>query len=281
MGRIADMQKAAEEKKKKKKLIVIAIFVVIGIIIGIIVHFALGAIIALTPLVVHAMLDVGEDIGKEQVDLVKKIKEELAPKVIQMNLPNSEYLPYEGISEEVYKQAEYIENIGEYYSHDKINWNVENKNIEFAEINFNMNGDKKQKFIGMLGVVTLPRDIRTKIKINREGTYEKYYFFKANIENEEFESKFDVMSPNKNLAVKLLTEELANKILSLYNTYGYKLDINIIRNKLYVRIETGSIIINTNDGEEIDRNRLEKRYAMLKSTTELMDTICQAVSNLV
>lgn len=278
MGRIAEMQQFAEEKKKKRKVIILIIFVIIGIILGIFIHPTIGAIVGLTPLVVNAMLDVGKDVSIKDVDLSKKIKEELTPKVVKQYLPDAEYLPYIGIKEEIYKQAEYIENINNYESDNKITYNLKTDdgkacNLEFAEVSFDINSDKKQRFVGILGIMPLNKDIRSKIKINRVGSYDKDYCFKVNVTNEEFENVFDVMSPNKKLASQLLTEEFLNKIMEFYNTYRYKVDINIIRNNLYIRVQSGSIIVDSKEGQEIDRNVMEKRYVMIQSLIQLMKNI--------
>lgn len=278
MGRIAEMKELEKQKRKKKKKIFFIVMIVIGIIIAILLHPALGAVIALTPLVVNAMIDAGEDIAKGEEDLPKKLKEELIPKLIETVLPEAQYFPYEGIHEEEYKLAEFSGDVVDYKSSDRTMIMLQaDKNLAFesevSEIEFKHEIKDKESFVYIVANTKLPKDIRSKIKIGREGAYKQGNIFKVNMSLKEFEESFDVMSPNKSLAQRVITEELMQEILNVYNTYGYILEINIIRDKLYIRVDSEKIIKNTKDGPIIDCIIMEKRYNMIKTLTSLIKDI--------
>lgn len=271
--------------KSIAKTLVLLVFIVIGIVLAITVNVVIGLIFGFFPWVINALLEVGKDISYVEEDLDGKVKQELAPKIIKIALPESEYLPYENISEEEYKQAEYVDEYNKYTSDEKIiikervDENI-NYPIEFTSIQLIKNSKDIKDFAGMFGYMVLPKDIRSKLKVNKEGTYEKDCVFKADIDNNEFEKMFDVMALNKKITNKILTDEIIEKTINIYNRYGYNMDINIIRNKLYVRIESGSIIKETKDGRVIDRIVMEKRYNMIRELKDLMIEIAKTVEKL-
>lgn len=282
MGRIAEEEQLKKEKKKKRKNRVLIALFVIGILIAVFIPI-LGIIIALIPLILNAIIDARDDILKGEEDLDKKIKEELAPKIIETVLPNAKYLPYEGIEKEIYNMSEFDNMIYKYDSTDKLEIDANiNKNIacklEIAEVKMNKEEKDKTPYLCIFGYSDLSKDIRSKIKISKEGTYEQGSIFKVNTDYKEFEEIFDTMSPNQILAKKIITENIQKQFVSIYNNFNKLPEIHIIKDKVYVKVETEAIIKNTEDGKKIDRMILEKHYNLLRPLVELMISICNIVN---
>lgn len=104
---------------------------------------------------------------------------------------------------------------------------------------------------GLFYKFTLPKRFKTNVIIrqDRERGLMKLFdenpefiyrnFFRAEIDHQAFEKEFEVYAQDSDLAKKLVNEELVNLLLSFRKFYHSKIQLSMIDNVIYVRIDSG------------------------------------------
>ncbi|MBR6689606.1 MAG: DUF3137 domain-containing protein [Clostridia bacterium] len=273
-----------EVEKKKRILKLLYAFIGIGVIICFF-NILIGLLIVIPLVILIVAAQTAKDIKHESQDFYGKILNEMAPKILKEVLPDAERFPEEGITKEEYILSEFVESCDKYASRDKIitplilDGNKVNE-IELYDLSHEITDGADDKFYGIYAKISLPKDIRTKIKISSEGKYADGNIFKYEMDNKTFENVFDVMAMNKKTVVDILTDDIMNFMLEIYNKYNYRVEVNILRNMMHVRVIGKPEIIQASYGSEIDRIAVDNHYNIMKEVNELIHRFYANISKL-
>lgn len=276
---------ARKEQEKKKRIVkVLYIFIALGALVCFF-NLIIGMAIVIPLVILVVAGQTAKDIKHETQDFNGKILNEIAPKILKEVLPEAERFPEEGIAKEEYILSEFVESCEQYNSQDKIitpmNLNGNKvEDIEIYDLSHEITDGANDSFYGIYARVRLPKDIRTKIKISSEGKYADGNIFKYEMDNKAFENVFDVMAMNKKTVVDVLTDDIMNYMLDVYNRYNYRVEVNILRNMMHVRVIGKPEIIQVSYGSEIDRIAVDNHYNIMKEVNELMHKLYTNIASL-
>ena len=64
--------------------------------------------------------------------------------------------------------------------------------------------------------------------------------------------------------------DIMDFMLEIYNKYNYRVEVNILRNMMYLRVVAKPEIIQASYGSEIDRIAVDNHYHIMDETTDLV-----------
>lgn len=245
-----------EKLHHKRSLTLLKLFGII-MLIGII--FPKTLIITFPVYFIYAIISSSKKQIKKEEEYNNLYKEKLVLPLLKEIFKDIEYNPNETLPLEKYLEAEYKDNyanltdINEYNSNDHIiipikicEKNIVNLDIYDVHLQTN-NGDSKLIiFQGLTGVINLSKDIQTKIKLNPNVINLNFIDFSNNKKDivstdiSEFNKYFSIVADNEILAMRIFTSDTIEKIMNILKNKKMKFNINIINNKLYVRVSSFS-----------------------------------------
>lgn len=201
---------------------------------------------------------------------------------------NLNYLPQNILNQNTYNEGNYKEYYNRYRSDDYMTGKIEDKyDIEMANIltqKVERHTDSQGRsrtttttiFSGLFAKITLDKSIKTNLRIQRNSSV--FGKSKLNMDSQEFEKYFDVLSENQIIGMQLLTSDVMQKLTDFYNTLNYRFDIVINNNIIYLRFHSGPMFETGSFKEgSIPKDTLNKYYNILNFindlTHELIDTI--------
>ena len=95
---------------------------------------------------------------------------------------------------------------------------------------------------------------------------------KLEMDSCEFEKAFNVYTDNNIIAMQLLTADIQEDILNLYNKYKINFHIAIMHDKMYVLFNTGRMF-ETFSTNSSPNEVLEKYFEIMKFIYKLVDKI--------
>lgn len=282
-------------KKSKEILISLGILIVLGVI------WAPMFLIGLPIFIIYVNISSKKYIEEEKnvdKEIAKIYKEKIIAPVLKYNYDNIQYFPEEGIPFEDYLKAEYIDRninkVNEYSSNDHMLLPLiidgqEKDNIDIYDVRVNRiysDNDGKHTeriFEGLTVRINLPKNINTKIKLefkyNLFGN-EAFDSKDVRLDMTEFEKYFDVHCEDKILAMRIFTSEIMEKLLIIFKSKDHLFDINIIGDKLYIRVygnmifETRLILNKTN------YQKLEQDILALEEVEELVKLMYNIIEDI-
>ena len=285
---ISKWEELSKRKRKVSIIVVIILLIIDALILYKIRTFSLFVIMPIFIIdifiyIISQIATNGEDIEQFNNDY----KEKFVNKMLENFIEELDYIPLKGLSRNVFDEAKYGGSYNKYYSDDYFEGKINNQKIVMADLNVQEEIKKKDKdgnettetttiFNGLFGKINLSKSINTTIYVTRE-----YGFFdeqKLEMDSYEFEKAFSVYAENKITAMQLLTSDVQEDILELYNQY--KIDFNIIirNDKMYVLFETGSmfeIFSTRNNPNEV----LEEYFEIMKFIYKLVDKILKTIDS--
>ena len=285
---ISKWEELSKRKRKVSIIVVIILLIIDALILYKIRTFSLFVIMPIFIIdifiyIISQIATNGEDIEQFNNDY----KEKFVNKMLENFIEELDYIPLKSLSRNVFDEAKYGGRYNKYYSDDYFEGKINNKKIVMADLNVQEEIKKKDKdgnettetttiFNGLFGKINLSKSINTTIYVTRE-----YGFFdeqKLEMDSYEFEKAFSVYAENKITAMQLLTSDVQEDILELYNKY--KIDFNIIirNDKMYVLFETGSmfeIFSTRNNPNEV----LEEYFEIMKFIYKLVDKILKTIDS--
>lgn len=207
----------------------------------------------------------------------EKDKFNFITKLFEKIFTNIRYLPQEKISKEIYLEAKYQERAELYFSNNLIKMN--NDSIEIAEVQTMMmqaDGKRITEFEGLFSKSKLDKKINAELKImcNNCNYYDEKT--KINMASSDFEMKFDVYSTNKVVAMQILTADVIEKIMELYNKFNYLFDINIIEDNIYIRVHFAEAF----EFDEYDREKMINLVETIRNILILKDYMNDIVNKI-
>ena len=141
----------------------------------------------------------------------------------------------------------------------------------------NITGDSDSKhvkdlFQGMFAFTNSTVDVKSYIKISKSKLITSADNF-IEMDNNEFEKHFDVYSPNKILAMQILTPDVMECLIDFHNQYKLDFEITIKDDLIYLRFFTGSMFEPKIYGNSMDKQLLFTYFCIVKFILEVTQKI--------
>lgn len=98
------------------------------------------------------------------------------------------------------------------------------------------------------------------------------------MDNAEFEKYFDVKCEDKVLLMRILTANIMKKLMKLYKKHEMSFEINIIKDKIYIRFNLSAFIYITE--ESLSKKSILYNYEVVTLVTETAKVITEAINEL-
>lgn len=156
---------------------------------------------------------------------------------------------------------------------DYIVKNIGDEKIELTETCFcnTFNGDKLVIFDGIFGYLKLNKNFDFRLRIKNVELYECNDLEKLELKEDKFTRYFSVYSDNSKSALEILTNELAQLLIEMYEKYEIQFEININKDLLAIKFYTGRMFEPTIVGKTLDKNVFLAYYVITEFATELMN----------
>ena len=185
-------------------------------------------------------------LGNKDVSVFNKdYKEKIINKLLENFIEELDYDPLKKLSSNIYDEAQYGRKYNRFHSDDYFEGKINGKKIVMADLLVELEtgtGDDyscDKVFNGLFGKIELDKSINSNIRIIRENRLFISKKGKIEMDSYEFEKKFNVYADNNIIAMQLLTPDVQEDILELYNKYKINFYISIIQNKMYFLFNTG------------------------------------------
>ena len=283
--------KELSARKRKKTLVT---FIVILIIDGLILYkikflsiFVIGTILILDVYILIISLVIFKDKDVDRFD--KEYKENVINKMLENFIDDLDYIPLKSLPRNIYDEAKYGEDYNRYSSDDYFEGKINGQEIVMADLlvqkattKINKDGkpetETKTIFNGLFGKINLGKSIDSNLIINNNRGFEFVSESKIEMDSYEFEKNFNVYSNNNIVCMQLLTVDIQEEFLELYNKYNIDFNISIMQDNLYVLFETGSmfeVFSTKNNPNEV----LEKYFNIMKFIYKLIEKIIKTINN--
>ncbi|MCR5186153.1 MAG: DUF3137 domain-containing protein [Clostridia bacterium] len=219
----------------------------------------------------------------------KEYKYNVINKLLENFVDELDYVPLKGISRKIYDETEYKDEYNEFESDDYFEGKIGTKKVVMADVDAKLITTEKDDegnthtetttiFNGLFGKVFMDKSIDADISITRGKTYSFGKMQKVDMDFREFEQSFTVVSDNNVIAMQILTIDLQEDILELYNNAKLDFDIIIKNNNMYVFFETGDMF-EVYSTRYSPKEVLEKYFEIMKFITKIVEKISKAIGD--
>lgn len=286
------MSKWDELRKKNKKinLITILILLIIDILVLFILKISTNSIFSIIMadvfiyIIIYVIFE-GRDISQFNNDY----KENVISKMLENFITNLDYVPSKRMPSYIYDEAKYGGYYNKYSSDDYLEGTINGQKIIMADLlvqeettHTDSDGietsDTKTIFNGLFGKIELNKSINSNLKITRNHGISLFNKNKIEMDSYDFEKTFNVYSDNNIIAMQLLTADIQEDILDLYNKYKINFDIIVMNNKMYVLFNTGNMF-EVFSNKKNPNEMLEKYFEIMKFIYKLVDKILKTIEN--
>lgn len=274
-----------------------------GIAMLITIAFPPSLIIVLPILVVYCIISSSKEKMNEEEEYLDLYKEKLILPLLREIFPDSLYRPKESLPLEKYLEAEYKDNfvkvdeIDQYTSNDhiilpvKVNeeessyLDIYDVKLETRKTSNSDHGSSRLKiYEGLTASISLPKNINAKIKLNPKVITNFIDLSidsnEINTNNPDFDKYFNISSDQEELASRIYTVDVMQKLLDIFKTYNNIFNINIINDKLYVRVHNFEsfeyVVVLGND----KHMHIEKSFIAIETLKELTCLIYEQIDNI-
>ena len=287
------------EKMYRKRSKNILIFFGITMLLVFIIPVSL--FITIPAMIVYVIITSSKKQLEKENEYITMYKEKLVLPLLQEIFPNSQYRPNDSLALEKYLEAEYKDNfvkvneIDQYNSNDHIILPVkvsEEKSsyIDIYDVKLetrshsSRNGSNRLTiYEGLTASISLPKSINTKIKLSPKimtnfiGSSTDLNEINTNFP--DFDKYFTISAEQKELASRIYTVDVMQKLLDILDNCNCAFNINIINDKLYVRVRGFNIfeyvIVLGND----KHMHIEKSVKAVETIKELTCLIYEIIDN--
>lgn len=239
------------------------------------------------------MLFKGKPVSKYGVEKTYKqlFKEKIVKPVVETYFESATYDPNRGMDRIDYIKAQYKGRIDSYESEDLITMPIQTKAkkiesiITIAEVHTKKLVNNKKgpdtletNFLGLAANFKIPKSIDKNFHIRENGRIWNEHRVKMDVG--EFEKVFDVDCSDKILAMRILTADVMQQILELYQKYRYELDVSIIRDVVHIRINTTSVFEPLMYGKPLLYKNFEKYQVRIEAIMKLAICIYETIMDL-
>ena len=222
-------------------------------------------------------------------NLNKEYKYKVINKLLENFIEELDYVPLKILPSEIFDEAKEGESYNIYESDDYFEGKIKGQKIVMADLlvqeqTTERNRDGKEEtvyttiFNGLLGKIDLNKSICSNLTIKKDNGFSFKNKQKLEMDFYEFEKVFNVYTDNNIIGMQLLTSDIQEDILELYNKYKINFEISIKYNKLYIFLNTGNMFevfsINKSPNEV-----LEKYFDIMKFIYKLVEKLIITVDN--
>lgn len=211
-------------------------------------------------------------------------------KLINPNLEYNEFGARENI-EKIYRNSRLETMVFDYLKVDDIiSGQISEKTyVDIANVcavdeyyTFNNIRKKRKIFEGLFSASKCASEIKGTIKIKRQfksvTSFEKKQ--KVELDNQTFESLYDVYCIDDNLAFRILTPDIMEKLANL-GKYGFDIEISIKDSKICTRIGMGPMFEPSIIKGALDKDELYTYYCVIKFIVDLTESVNKSLETFV
>ena len=275
--------------KEKKWSLVILMVMATFLLSSISPLFSIVGVACITICIIKLIKKDNLNVEGEKKTYTEIFKEKIVGPIIENSFGSAKYDAKAGISSFEYNKAGYRERYDRYHSEDLIiaPLNVEGDISTFmtiAEVHTenehkDSDGDTTYTtvFQGITSSFVLPKNFENNIYIRSNGRVGNWNKNKIKMDMPEFEKIFDVEGTDPILAMRILTADVMAEMIDLYEKYKYRFEINILNDKIYMRLRTGPVFEPNVFKKSMEYKQIEKYYLVLKALTSIASHIYDTV----
>jgi len=253
-------------------IIVIAIAIAIGFILTFITGHTAFLMIAVVIIVLYIAL------SKNHKEYKRFFKNNVVKAFIKEYSENLEYKPEQGISSYYYQEGEF-EHYDRYHSEDLIVGTLQGKyHITMAEVHTedestdsDGNTSYSTVFHGLFAEIEFEKNVKTNMKIRRNGITLFHKKEKIEMDSGEFEKKFNVYATDKIIAMQLLTSDIMQMLMDFKEKNKVTPEMTLKGNVLYIRFATGDMFEPKMLKNSLDYTTLKKYYDTINFTLDITE----------
>lgn len=238
--------------------------------------------------VVYVIYYIIKHAGKNKQASYKSIyKDEVIGKLVNTYDPGLSFDRTRSIARQDYNKGQF-EFYELYYSNDLIYGDLNGKTyVQMGDVltqtqstDSDGNTSTYTVFQGLFCMCALSVSTNNTLKIRADkGILGKAFGGKkqVNMDSQEFEKNFDVYSDDKVLAMRLLTSDIMDFMISFKKENKIKFDFTVLDDMAYVRISSSDLFESSLSKDPLDEKLLRKYYDYL----DFMCRLCTMISNVV
>ena len=303
-------------KKRKKKITIITTIVMITIILSLfyLICYNTKLIRLIIPMfilfviIITKLINTESKISKEIIKSNQEYKEKIIEKMLQNFIDELDYIPLKEMPSDIFDEANYGGYYNSYVSDDYLEGKINNQNIKMADllvqritVEKDKDGNEEKKvmtiFGGLFGKIELEKSINSNLNITSDTSksFIKWVDFnvsydalndtssikktqKLEMDSYGFEKIFNVYTDNNIIAMQLLTSDIQEGLLDIYNKYKIDFHIIIKQNKMYVLFDTESMfeVFSTKDNPS---EVLKKYFEIMTFIYILIEKILKTIES--
>lgn len=288
-NKILDDWKRIKMRKRKVSICILTIIVLLDLLAVWIIHkISLFIIVEIfiIDIFVYIILQILFD-NKQVSEFNIEYKEKVIEKLLENFIEELDYIPQKSMPNSIFDEVHYGGNYNKYYSDDYIEGKIKEQKIIMSDIlvqreekTINPNGNEAIQIItifdGLFAKINLKKSINSTLNIIRDYGITLPTNQKLEMDSSEFEKKFNVYSNNEIIGMQLLTPDVQEDILYLYNKYNINFNIYIFENRMYVLFNTGNMfeIFSTKNNPI---KMLERYFEIMKFIHNLVEKIIMTI----
>ena len=283
------ISKWKELNKNKRKISLVSIIIIL--IVDIILLYKVKAFLSIMFIIdifIYIIIQI-IFINKDDINFNKNYKEKVINKMLENFIEELDYIPLKGLPHNIYDEARYGGYYNKYYSDDYFEGKINGQKIVMADLLVEEEKIVKDKegneetetttvFNGLFGKINLNKSINTNLIITKDYGFSSFNKQKLEMDSYEFEKVFNVYADNNIIGMQLLTPDIQEDILALYNKYDIDFHISVMHNVMYVLFNTGNMfeVFST---KKNPNKVLEKYFEIMKFVYKLIDKIIVTIDN--
>ena len=199
------------------------------------------------------------------------------------------WIPLKEMPSDIFDEANYGGYYNSYVSDDYFEGKINNQNIKMADllvqritVEKDKDGNEEKKvmtiFGGLFGKIELEKSINSNLNITRDYSSSIKKTQKLEMDSYGFEKIFNVYTDNNIIAMQLLTSDIQEGLLDIYNKYKIDFHIIIKQNKMYVLFDTESMfeVFSTKDNPS---EVLKKYFEIMTFIYILIEKILKTIES--
>lgn len=200
------------------------------------------------------------------------------------------YFPHGIMPKDIYNEGKYSEYYNKYHSDDYFEGKMNNKyDIKMAEIRTEYEKTEQDEdgnsttststvFKGLFAKIDMNKSINSELTIKSKAKVRMPNKNRMEMDSQEFEKYFDVVSSNKIVGMQLLTHDIMEMLVQFRNTAKINYDIVICNNNMYLRFFVGTMFeMKSIRKGAIDKETLKKYYDILNFIYALSEKMLKTV----
>lgn len=225
---------------------------------------------------------------KNRIVYIEDFKKYIINNLIKNFYDNVNYFPHGIMPKNIYNEGKYPEYYNQYHSDDYFEGKINNKyGIKMAEVRTEYEKTEQDEdgnsttttstvFNGLFAKIDMEKSINSELTIsNRAGMFNKN---RLEMDSQEFEKYFDVVSTNKIIGMQLLTHDIMEMLVEFRNKTKINYDIVMCNNNMYLRFFTGTMFeMKSIKKGAMDKEMLKKYYDVLNFTYTLSEKMLKTV----